>query len=75
MSSDSQLSKIEHFVVLMLENRSFDQMLGYLYTDEGNVSPLGHRYSGLTGEEFNFDSKGNAVNVFKIDAKQKYAYF
>lgn len=75
MPKDPQLSKIEHFVVLMLENRSFDQMLGYLYADEGNVSPLGHPYAGLTGEEFNFDSKGNAVNVYKIDAEQKYAYF
>jgi phospholipase C len=41
MSSGNQ-SPIEHIVVLMLENRSYDHMLGYL--------PNGH---GLTGEEFN----------------------
>ena len=28
------LQKIEHFIVLMLENRSFDQMLGYLEFEE-----------------------------------------
>ena len=33
---------IEHVIVLMLENRSYDHMLGYL--------PNGH---GLTGKEFN----------------------
>jgi phospholipase C len=35
-------SPIEHLVVLMLENRSFDHMLGYL-----------HKGDGLTGGEFN----------------------
>ncbi|WP_196140564.1 alkaline phosphatase family protein [Aliikangiella sp. G2MR2-5] len=73
--SRSKLSKVEHFVVLMLENRSFDQMLGYLYSDEGNKSPLGHSYEGLTGEEFNFDSKGNPINVYKISPQDDYAYF
>jgi phospholipase C len=29
------LNKIEHIVVLMLENRSFDQMLGYLRLEQG----------------------------------------
>jgi phospholipase C len=28
---------IDHIVVLMLENRSFDHMLGYLYHGQGNV--------------------------------------
>jgi hypothetical protein len=28
------LQKIEHFIVLMLENRSFDQMLDYLEFEE-----------------------------------------
>jgi phospholipase C len=30
---DANLGKIEHFVVLMMENRSFDHMLGYLKAD------------------------------------------
>jgi hypothetical protein len=29
------LHKIEHIVVLMMENRSFDHMLGFLHIDEG----------------------------------------
>ncbi|WP_214107467.1 alkaline phosphatase family protein [Acrocarpospora catenulata] len=33
------MDKIEHFVVLMLENRSFDNLLGWLYADQGNVPP------------------------------------
>jgi phospholipase C len=35
----SQLGEIEHIVVVMLENRSFDQMLGFLYAGSGNRSP------------------------------------
>src|SRR4051794_40199133 len=34
------LSSIQHIVVVMLENRSFDNMLGFLYADQGNVPPL-----------------------------------
>jgi len=59
--TDEQLAKIEHVVVLMLENRSFDHMLGFLYADEGNVSPAGDPFEGLTGTESNPDSSGNAV--------------
>lgn len=36
----SGLSEIDHVVVLMLENRSFDNLLGYLYTDQGNRPPI-----------------------------------
>lgn len=75
MTQSNQLSKIDHFVVLMLENRSFDQMLGYLYEKESNVSPLGHPYEGLTGGEYNEDANGNTVKVFKIDPESKYAYY
>ncbi|NOY72092.1 MAG: phosphoesterase [Gammaproteobacteria bacterium] len=75
MSSSSKLSNVEHFVVLMLENRSFDHMLGFLYSDQGNTSPLGHPYEGLTGKESNPDADGAPVNVFKIDKEDKHAYF
>src|ERR1700719_3254864 len=34
------LAKIQHIVVVMLENRSFDNMLGFLYADQGNLPPL-----------------------------------
>lgn len=33
------LSKIKHVVVLMMENRSLDNMLGYLYADKDNKAP------------------------------------
>ena len=40
------LSFVEHFVVLMLENRSFDHMLGWLKQDDPQID-------GLTGTESN----------------------
>ncbi|MGA2355896.1 MAG: alkaline phosphatase family protein [Terriglobales bacterium] len=48
MSPTSLLSKINHIVVVMLENRSFDHMLGFLYQSSKNVSPLGQPFEGLT---------------------------
>src|SRR5919204_315680 len=36
---EAQLATIDHIVVLMLENRSFDHMLGFLYADSNNTSP------------------------------------
>jgi phospholipase C len=71
----NQLVAIEHIVVLALENRSFDQMLGFLYTEDGNVSPSGQQYEGLTGNEGNLDSSGILVKVFKITPSMENAYF
>jgi phospholipase C len=34
------LNAIEHIVVLMLENRSLDHMLGYLYQESGNATTV-----------------------------------
>jgi phospholipase C len=46
----NQLGLVEHIVVLVLENRSFDHMLGFLYADSGNVSPVTKQpFEGLTG--------------------------
>ena len=39
MPGENNLSAVQHVVVLMLENRSFDHMLGFLYTAAGNVWP------------------------------------
>ena len=44
---------VDHVVVLMLENRSFDHMLGLLYSDAGNTTPSGQRFDGLSGDETN----------------------
>lgn len=76
MSTENKLGKIKHFVVMMFENRSFDHMLGYLYADNNNKSPLGHQFEGLTGNESNTDSKsGEVYKVFKITNDSKYSYF
>ena len=49
---------IQHLVVLMLENRSFDHMLGFM---KSPVYPI----DGLDGTESNLDSAGTAVVVSK----------
>jgi len=51
------LGKIDHIVVLMLENRSFDSMLGKLY-------PKSATFDGLDGTEQNSDSNGVPVQVW-----------
>lgn len=42
---DAALARIDHIVVLMLENRSFDNLLGWLYDDE--PPPRGQHFEGL----------------------------
>jgi phospholipase C len=69
------LGAIEHIVVLMLENRSFDHMLGYLYQDSDNVSPAGQPFEGLTGKESNPGTDGSPVAVFPITPSTPNAYF
>src|SRR5579863_4024089 len=71
----SLLQKINHIVVIMMENRSFDHMLGFLYQSSGNKSPLGHPFEGLTGNESNPDANGKAVKVFPIKPTDPNAYF
>jgi phospholipase C len=72
---EAQLATIDHIVVLMLENRSFDHMLGFLYADSDNTSPAGQPFEGLTGNESNKDAAGNTVTVFKLDPTKPEAYF
>src|SRR5947209_644832 len=50
------LDNLEHIVVLMMENRSFDHMLGGLKSRFPQIN-------GLTGNESNPDSAGNMVKV------------
>jgi phospholipase C len=71
----NHLSKINHIVVLMLENRSFDHMLGLLYAASGNVSHSGHHFEGLTGKESNPGTDGTPVPVFTIAPSDDNAYF
>jgi phospholipase C len=73
--SAEPLATVNHLVILMLENRSFDHMLGFLYSDLGNVSTSKQPFEGLTGQESNPVANGKAVSVFKIAPTGPYAYF
>ena len=70
----NRLGMIEHIVQVMLENRSFDHMLGYLYADRGNVSPAGQPFDGLIGDESNPDDTGRSVPVYAIQATDADPY-
>lgn len=56
------LDHIEHIVVLMLENRSFDCLLGRLYVDRPD-------FNGLTGEERNSQTGGPPDSVAVWNSK------
>lgn len=61
------LEKIEHIVVLMLENRSFDNMLGWLY-DPANPLPYdkpprGQSFEGVSGKPLS-----NPIPAYARDA-------
>ena len=73
MTDGGGLSSVDHVVVLMLENRSFDHMLGFLYP--GNVSPSGQPFDGLTGNETNTGSSGQPVTVSRIEPTTSSAYY
>src|SRR5262245_47276286 len=56
------LDQLKHIVVLMMENRSFDHMLGGLRAVDKNIN-------GLTGQEFNADTSNEPA---KVQAKAEY---
>src|ERR1700749_4435350 len=63
----NQLSNIEHVVVLMLENRSFDNILGYLYAP-GTPPPFNKtppaNFEGVSGKNLSNPGPNNTtVNV------------
>lgn len=62
------LDSIDHVVLVMLENRSFDHMLGFLYPKSGD-------FDGLDGTESNTDADGNRVEVFRITPDMQNAYY
>jgi phospholipase C len=50
------IKQLQHIVVLMMENRSFDHMLGSLKSQNAAID-------GLTGNESNLDTTGEPVKV------------
>lgn len=61
-SADVLLAGIDTFVVLMMENRSFDHYLGSLRLAEGRAD-----VDGLTGGETNPAPGGATVGVFRLE--------
>ena len=51
---EGNLGKIDHIVVMMMENRSFDHMLGYLSLEKGRAD-----VNGLSAEMVNLDDELN----------------
>jgi phospholipase C len=69
--SNPNLSKFDHIVVLVMENRSFDNVLGYLYENDRPSRFIGRgepEFRGVAGHEqelFNLDEQGQRVYVGK----------
>jgi phospholipase C len=66
--ANNQLGQIEHVVVVMLENRSFDNLLGWLY-DPSNPFPFNQlpppNFEGVYGKALNNSSSKGPVPVGK----------
>jgi phospholipase C len=62
LSASELLAGIDTFVVLMMENRSFDHYFGAMSLVEGRAD-----IDGLTGGETNLDESGNPVGVHVLD--------
>jgi hypothetical protein len=54
--NESRATDLKHVVVLMMENRSFDHMLGSLRADHPRIN-------GLTGKESNLDTTNEPARV------------
>lgn len=65
LDAKALLAGIEHIVVLMMENRSFDHFLGALKSDAGYAGKA--QVEGLSGTESNLAPDGSVVTVFKMD--------
>jgi len=74
------LKNIQHIVVLMLENRSFDNLLGWLYAHD--EPPDGQQYEGLTWNLWNplnnIDSDGipfKEIVPVEMNGQKKNLYY
>ena len=64
-ANPESFQKIQHFVVLMLENRSFDHLIGSLRT----IDP---RVAGLTGSEFNCEDPNSPTTPVAVRKATSY---
>src|SRR5262249_7358036 len=62
------LESIDHVILLMLENRSFDHLREYLTRNPVDLD-------GLDGRESTRDLAGNKVSVFPINPGDENAYY
>ena len=72
----SGLAGIEHIVVLMMENRSFDNVLGWLY-DAANAPPFdqvpaGQVFDGLSGKTLSNPVPGGGVAMPALETVLSY---
>jgi phospholipase C len=70
---NDKLKKIEHIVVLMLENRSFDHMLGYLRLEGGreDIDGLDGTQSNIF-EDAQFQPRLSTETAFKPDPNHEW---
>lgn len=62
-AAEPQPPGIDHVIVIMMENHSFDHYLGALTLEEGRTD-----VDGLTGQELNLDEHGAEVRPFPLPA-------
>ncbi len=66
LSREELLGSVDHIIVLMMENRSFDHYLGNLKHDL--LYPAAAVVDGLTLNETNLDPQGKPVKVFRSNS-------
>src|SRR5947209_4556632 len=63
-----RLAQIEHIVVVMMENRSFDHMLGYLRLPGPDGLLANEAVNGLSGPDVNFNMGPDGTSKVAITA-------
>lgn len=77
-SPQAGMANLKHVVVVMLENRSFDNMVGWFYSSQGNQPPVNlpptpaPTYDGLTPDLWNPDAFDQRVPVGQGASEQKW---
>jgi phospholipase C len=65
----ARLREVKHIVVLMMENRSFDQMLGFLQAEGLDVDGIENAKAQVEAKP-NLDAAGNPYPLFEWEAGQ-----